>query len=429
MGVSREGLFFLYLEGDMSLGLLLREVAGDRLVVAIDPGKVSHRVWLTTGERGLIGEPVSLAVLREGVEELERLIVGSGVAGAPVIGIEATGALHRAWAAEVERRWPGSLRLFAPSETQAARAQLGSRRFKTDDRDCAALVWLLRQGAGRPAATSTIEALLGAVRHRRQLVDARRVAQQRLHDQLNALCPGLSAPVGHGRVLELEDPSGRAVLACASAFAGRAPSTRSLRSRAPGRLSDANARFWTERWKRLLPPPADAELRAQRLSRDVDRWLGLREDITDLEGQLGELLAGTDGQILTSLPGVAIIRAAGFAAHTLPIERWATPEHLYSATGLAPASYQSASVTRRGRISRQGLAEHRDALMGIAWGLSQHSPAFAERDRELRARGFRPIQARVALARHACRLCWRLLLSQQPYDDQRYDRARHRRGR
>ena len=148
-----------------------------------------------------------------------------------------------------------------------------------------------------------------------------------------------------------------------------------------------------------------------------------------MEAQIGERLAHTDGQILTTLPGVATVRASAFAAHTLPIERWPDPDQLYSATGLAPASYQSASVTRRGRISRQGLAEHRDALMSIAWGLSQHSPAFRERDRELRARGFRPIQARVALARHACRLCWRLLNSQQPYDDQRYDRARHRRGR
>jgi transposase len=87
----------------------------------------------------------------------------------------------------------------------------------------------------------------------------------------------------------------------------------------------------------------------------------------------------------------------------------------------------AASVTRRGRISRQGLAEHRDALMGIAWGLSQRSRAF--RQREYRARGFRPIQARVALARHACRLAWRLLHHQPPYDEARYDRARHRRGR
>ena len=63
---------------------------------------------------------------------------------------------------------------------------------------------------------------------------------------------------------------------------------------------------------------------------------------------------------------IATVRAAAFAAYTLPIERFPTPEHLYSATGLAPASYQSASVRRRGGIARTGLPEHRDALMSIA---------------------------------------------------------------
>jgi hypothetical protein len=105
--------------------------------------------------------------------------------------------------------------------------------------------------------------------------------------------------------------------------------------------------------------------------------LALREDIAALEHQLAELLARTDGQILTTLNGVAVVRAAAFAAHTLPIECWLTPEHLYSATGLAPASYQSASVTRRGRISRQGLAEHRDALMAIAWSSRSTAPPSA----------------------------------------------------
>jgi hypothetical protein len=112
---------FLSLIEEVSLDLLRREVPASSLVVAIDPGKALNRVWLTTGERGLIGEPVSLPVLRDGVDELERLIAGSGVAGPPVIGLEATGGLHRAWAAEIERRWPGSLRLLAPSETPTVR--------------------------------------------------------------------------------------------------------------------------------------------------------------------------------------------------------------------------------------------------------------------------------------------------------------------
>jgi transposase len=412
------------------VGPVLRSVLDQRtLAVAIDPGKVEQRVWLATGAGGLVGEPVSLPVSREGVERLGRLIAGSGAAGPPVIGIEATGALHRPLARELERRYPGSLRLFAPSETRAARTQLGSRRFKSDDRDCAALVFLLRQGEGRRPDDEAIGALLGAVRHRRQLVDQRRPLRQRLHDQLNALCPGLSAPEGHGRVLQLEDPSGQAVLACAVRFCGRAPSARSLRARAPGRLTERNARFWSERWRGLLPPPRDAELRAERLGRDLERFKALERDIAHVEAQIGTLLASTDGQVLTTLPGTATVRAAAFACHALPIARFPTPEHLYSASGLAPASYESATIRRRGRISRQGLAERRDALMGIAWGLSQYCESFRERDRELRARGMQPIEARVALARHACRLCFALLSSQQPFDEERYRHSRHSRGR
>lgn len=407
-------------------GLLRREVPASSLIVAIDPGKAFNRVWLTSGERGLIGEPVSLPVLRAGVDELERLIVASGIDGPPVIGMEATGALHRAWAAEINRRWPGSLRLISPSETVAARGQLGSRRMKTDDRDCAALIWLLRQGAGRSGEPSAVEALLGTVRHRRQVVDARRVLQQRLHDQLNALCPGLSAPSGHGRALALETPTGQAVLACAAAFEGRPPTVRSLLARAPGRMTQAQAAFWAGRWKQLLDPPPDAQLRAHRLGRDLARWQDLQADIADDERHLAILLAQTPGQILTSLPGVATVRAATFAAFTLPIERWPTAEHLYSATGLAPAAYESSTIKRRGKISRQGLPEHRDALMGIAWGLSLHSPSFRQRDLELRARGMRPMQARVALARHACRLAFSLLQTQHPFDEEQYARARKR---
>jgi len=63
------------------MDLLRREVPASSLVVAIDPGKAYNRVWLTSGERGLIGEPVSLPVLRDGVDELERLIAAAAWPG------------------------------------------------------------------------------------------------------------------------------------------------------------------------------------------------------------------------------------------------------------------------------------------------------------------------------------------------------------
>lgn len=404
--------------------LLHEALPASTLVVAIDPGKVANRVWLSTGVDGLVVEPRSLPVLREGLDELDRLIRAHAGDQPPVVMIEATGSLHQAWMAALQLRFPGAVRVAAPSETTAARTQLGSRRFKTDDRDCAALTYLARQGQGRPVPEPVVDALRAAVRHRRGLVAERKVAQQRLHDQLNALCPGLSAPEGQGRALKLEGVVGQAVLDAIADFAGRPAPARSLLARARGQLRPAEAEYWAQRWKACLPPPADAQARADRLRRSTARWRAVQADIDAVDADIAALLAATDGQILTTLPGVKVTRAAAFAAFSLPINRFPTAEHLYSATGLAPADYKSASIDRRGRISRQGLADHRDALMSIAWGLSQYSLSFRDRDRELRARGMAPIQARVALARNACRLCYSMIKNQEVFDEQRYRQNR-----
>ena len=409
--------------------LLQRALPVDRLVVAIDPGKAQNRVWLSTDAAGLVVDPLTLPVLRSGLDELERLVVRFSGLQPPVIAIEATGGLHRAWTAELHRRFPDSVRVFAPSETAAARAQLGSRRFKTDDRDCAALTYLARQGHGRAVPDDEHEALLSAVRFRRGLLQERKAAQQRLHDQVNGLCPGLSAPTGHGRKLDLAGVTGQAFLDCLIDFGGRPAAARSLQARATGRLTTRDAQYWSQRWKDCLPAPSDAAVRAERLARSVTRWRQLNADLVAVEADMARLLALTDGQVLTTLPGVKEVRAACFSAFTLPIARFPTAEHLYSATGLAPASYQSSSIDRRSGISRQGLPEHRDALMGIAWGLSQYCRPFVEREEQLRVRGMRPMQVRVALARHACRLIYRMLTTQDTFDEQRYRRARHQVGR
>jgi transposase len=118
-----------------------------------------------------------------------------------------------------------------------------------------------------------------------------------------------------------------------------------------GRASRRARTPHTGRWKRLLGPLADAELRAARLGRDLRRWQDLQTDIALAEQPLAGLLKQTAGQVLTTLPGIAVVRAAALSAYTLPIERWPTAEHLYSATGLAPATYQSSTITRRAKIS------------------------------------------------------------------------------
>jgi hypothetical protein len=101
------------------------EVALDpsTVIVAVDPGKAFNRVWISNGS-GLLADPMSLSVSRGGISQLERALDKHGP-DALVIAIEATGSLHRPWVTELEGRHPGSVRLFAPSETKSARMQLG----------------------------------------------------------------------------------------------------------------------------------------------------------------------------------------------------------------------------------------------------------------------------------------------------------------
>jgi len=58
-------LFFLYWEGVVSVNGLPGECFDGGLIVAIDPGKAMHRVWVTD-RAGMVGEPVSLPNSRIG---------------------------------------------------------------------------------------------------------------------------------------------------------------------------------------------------------------------------------------------------------------------------------------------------------------------------------------------------------------------------
>jgi hypothetical protein len=50
-------------------------------------------------------------------------------------------------------------------------------------------------------------------------------------------------------------------------------------------------------------------------------------------------------------------------------------------------------------------------------------------DSVLKAHHSAGLSPRVALARHACRLCYRMIKAQEPFNEQRYRRNRLSRGR
>lgn len=61
--------------------LVGRELPATTLVVAIDCGKAQNRAMLASGERGVIAEPLTLPTLRDGVDELCRLIAERALEG------------------------------------------------------------------------------------------------------------------------------------------------------------------------------------------------------------------------------------------------------------------------------------------------------------------------------------------------------------
>lgn len=98
------------------------------VIVAVDPGKAFNRVWISDGT-GLVADPMSLPVSREGISGLVLAIDGRA-RGDLVIAVEATGSLHRAWASELERRYPGRfgcLRPRRPKQREFSWDQAGLR--------------------------------------------------------------------------------------------------------------------------------------------------------------------------------------------------------------------------------------------------------------------------------------------------------------
>ena len=357
------------------------------------------------------------------------MIAASGVDGAPVIGIEATGSLHRAWASELERRWPGSLRLFAPSETTAARGQLGFRRLRPTTATARRWSgWFARAPAGRLSPTRSRRCAARSVIVASSWLRAARFSSA---CTTSSTCcapgsqrrPGTAAHSSSRR--RPARPCWRARRRSPDALrrrdrCGRAPPAVSRhRRRRSG--SGAGSNCWRRHRTPNCAPSASAAICG---AGSFSKPTLLATNAT--WPTCSRAPTGRSSPACRASPTSAPQRSAPSRCRSSagPRPSTCTPRPAWRPRPISPVDH-----ARRGRISRQGLPEHRDALMGIAWGLSPTQPRLPHpRRRTAAPAGCRPIQARVALARHACRLAWRLLHNQQPFDERRYARARQARA-
>ena len=117
---------------------------------------------------------------------------------------------------------------------------------------------------------------------------------------------------------------------------------------------------------------------------------------------------------LMQLPGFGVITAMTVLAAIGDIQRFESPKHLASYSGLTPGLEQSGTKNRSKGITKEGRRELRWALVETAQRAVKSDPIWKTRFQELQKRMHRN-QAITAIAHRLLELVWIVLTRRQPY--------------
>ena len=314
-----------------------------------------------------------------------------------------------------------------PAAVKEARSQQLLRRLKSDARDVGAMAELMIRGGGRPPAirTDALATQAAWVGHRRRKVAARVALANQVIGHLDLVFPGLDgcfndvlgARSGRIIVAEICDPD-----------RVRRQGVEGLRrfvARRGVALSGPKATRVVDAAKVALRlPDAERMTRGRLLAADLALLNGLEAEILAAEAALSEVLADTPAGVLTSLPGVAVVRASNYGAGIGDPDRFPNAAGAYRSAGLVPTMYQSSKQPRPGQhISREGSVELRSAIIELGRGLAQHDPDFRNYRRRLLDAKKPPLVAAVAVGHRAHRLAFAMLCTQTPYDPDRWAKS------
>jgi transposase len=117
---------------------------------------------------------------------------------------------------------------------------------------------------------------------------------------------------------------------------------------------------------------------------------------------------------LMQLPGFGVITAMTVLSAIGDVQRFETPKHLTSYSGLTPGLEQSGTKNRGKGVTKAGRRELRWALVEAAQMAVKSDPLWKSRFQQMQKRMHRN-QAIVAVARRLLELVWYVLTRRQPY--------------
>ena len=401
---------------------------GRCLVVPVDIGKWSAMALVADHYGEVVVEAFEFPLTEAGVKAL-LVAIGRAEAARQAqicrVGVEATGHYHRTLVARLGAAGAEVVQLN-PAAVKEARSQQLLRTLKSDQRDLGAMAELMVRGGGRPAQarSEVLAAQLAWVTHRRRKLGAHQALANQVNSQLDLVFPGLDTCFAN----LLGAKAGRVILA------DICDPDRICRL-GPQRLRGFVARRGVAMSRPKAAQVLEAARGALRLARGERDVLGavlaadvallgaLEAELARAEAALTEILPSTPAAILTTLPGVGVIRASAYGAGIGDPGRFPAASAAYRASGLVPTEYDSAGKHRRRgqRISREGSVLLREAIIELGKGLTGHEPDFAAyRRRLIDIERKTAAVAAVAAGHRAHRLAFAMLRNQIPYDPGRW---------
>jgi transposase len=391
------------------------------IAVGIDIAKEFHwaRAINTTNSEVLLdrrveNQPADLAAL---IDQLARLATEHGQL---TVGIDVIGGIAGLLTAMLADAQITVVHVSGLAVNRARQGSVGGEH-KSDPKDAGVIADQVRHRRDlRPVEASLeidaeIRLLVG---RRRELVgdQTRRIA--RLRDLLSSIFPGLE---------RLVDPSTKASLRLLERYV----TPHEIRQAGRRRLIDhiAKAGHLSRKHVEQLTDHALTAARAQtitvpgeRVAADLVRELAAeitagKHRLGTLDDELETALARhPDATLIRSLPGMGATLTAEFIAEAGSIDRFATPDQLAAAAGLAPVLKQSGKVRYLKRATTGNRALKRVFFQSAFCSL-QH-PASKTFYARKRAEHKTHHQAVIALARRRVNVLHAMLRNRTPYQTQ-----------
>jgi transposase len=398
--------------------------AETRCVVGIDVAKHAHVVCALDVPSGAVRhKPSRIEASAEGYALLCSWLQEWGTPETVLLGLEATGPL---WEPLYEQLTQAGyvVLLLNPRQTASWATSLGLRA-KTDELDAQTLARGLLAGLARASTlpSEMVQALRTLTRARRDLIQTRTAARQRLHDELVLLFPEFVRflPSLPGRV-DLGEPAVLELLRTYSSAHALAQApldelTATLDQLSSGRWGQDQAQALHQLAEHSTASPRAVAARSLVARMLAQQLLELAAHVAAVEAAMADLLHDdAEGHRLQGIPGIGPLGAATIRAELGDVSRFTRVEEVVAYAGLDPRTYQSGAFVGQKHLSKRGPGALRHALYLAAFVAARAAPEWRERYQRLLDRGRAKKEAFTILARALLRVIYHLLRTGETYD-------------